>query len=118
MRSHKIAIAGAGGIGLLLAEKLATQGYEVVLYNRDSGEEKNTDRQSQVDVINESAQEAGGSITFTHDLSEVKGCDIVHYIQGAQRENDASRLSVFADNAPTLEKDIPRIIKNQPKCQH
>lgn len=106
---HTIGIVGAGEIGLHVANLLALQGFQIILYNRYHGEpgKPSTHWLSKMGLVmdmNDALQLPHfGSVTLTHNLDDLKGCYAIVITAGGKRSSpDETREELAAKNAAIM----------------
>lgn len=118
MMKNKIGIIGAGDIGFNLAELLALQGHDTVIYNRYHAVDNKPSpywlsKQGKVMDMNDSLQLSGcGEVILTHNLSDLENVKILVITAGAKRSSiDETREELAGKNAKIVAEFAPLIAK-------
>lgn len=111
---NKVAIIGAGKVGMTAAYALLLDGYchEIVLYGRD----KNKLIGEQLDLEHAAAIAGGVKITITDNPAELTEVDIFVFSAGAPQAPGESRLELAAKNLAIVDELVPQLLAASPKA--
>ncbi|AIL64834.1 Malate dehydrogenase [Rickettsiales bacterium Ac37b] len=119
MDRKRIGIIGAGDIGLNLAEIMALQGYDVVVFNRYHAVDNKPSpywlsKMGTIMDMNDSLQLPNcGEVSLTSDLSDLSNVNIIVITAGAKRTNTAeTREELAGKNARIMDNYINIIAEN------
>lgn len=117
-QSKTIGIIGAGAIGFNLAQSLARNQFDVVLYNRYHTESDGSpskmwiEKEGKVDDLNDALE---FPIKLTHSLSHLENLYALVITAGATRKDGESRADLARKNAHIIKEYLPAIAAN-PEC--
>ncbi|MFV9875540.1 MAG: malate dehydrogenase [Rickettsiales endosymbiont of Dermacentor nuttalli] len=120
MYRKNIGIIGAGDIGLNLAEIMALQGYDIVVYNRYHAVDNKPSpywlsKMGTVMDMNDSLQLPNcGAVSLTSDLSDLSNVNIIVITAGAKRTNTAETREELAGKNAKIMDNYVAIIANNP----